>query len=630
MILEQSQINEILKGGNNTALNSLKEYQSVLRIYTENKTREELTEETGFKEFLTRFDLTDDKKRARLLESMVFPFKSVDITQSAGKELNKIWDAKNRFFNIDPNNEDLMSYGSKVYDFIKYHTQESFTNAPQNIVLLDYDIEKDEAYFKIIPIEHVLDYRCYENEIEWIFYTCSQSGLRILRDSKFIRYYDDKDNLIEEVELLNEFIPARFFVEEKINKSSDKRYSIFANSLNDLSDFETFGVCLTYTEFYGAFPVIQAPESQCSNEDCVNGKVPYLPKGANTEIMVTCPTCNGGKLIMPGTSVTIPAGMDSDQQSPADVFKFIDPDVKGLTYVKERQAERRDSIYFSSVGVTSIVTKEAVNQDQVKAGFESRKSILMGIKHQLEDLYKWMLKSYNSYNGGQEVEVSANFGTEFYLYSEEDLQNLMMQADKSGTPENEKENIYNQLVDTKYKGNQKKIEKAFILNEVNPFPFDSLNSLKEKQAWGVVSQRDLFIWSNFTNLIKRFERENGSVTNYVGNVNKIIDKLNSYYEDEQNGVLIDMHSLTGETENKTIEASDENAKAQANLRGSVGGVQGILDIQASVREGITSYDSALSTLEMIYGFTRDDAKKIIGKVNKINNNEDEQLRTSEE
>ena len=59
-------------------------------------------------------------------------------------------------------------------------------------------------------------------------------------------------------------------------------------------------------------------------------------------------------------------------------------------------------------------------------------------------------------------------------------------------------------------------------------------------------------------------------------------------------------------------AQTENEIAQANLRGSVGGVQGILSIQQSVSAGTTSVSSAIATLIEIYGFDKETAKRILG------------------
>jgi len=63
-------------------------------------------------------------------------------------------------------------------------------------------------------------------------------------------------------------------------------------------------------------------------------------------------------------------------------------------------------------------------------------------------------------------------------------------------------------------------------------------------------------------------------------------------------------------QNKNI--SPEQAKAQANLKGSVGGVQGILSIQEKFSSGITDFGSALSILKLIYGFSDEEARDLLG------------------
>lgn len=53
-------------------------------------------------------------------------------------------------------------------------------------------------------------------------------------------------------------------------------------------------------------------------------------------------------------------------------------------------------------------------------------------------------------------------------------------------------------------------------------------------------------------------------------------------------------------------------EAKAKLKGTVGGVQGILEIQSSVAQGITDYSAALTILYEIYGFNENTARSILG------------------
>lgn len=59
-------------------------------------------------------------------------------------------------------------------------------------------------------------------------------------------------------------------------------------------------------------------------------------------------------------------------------------------------------------------------------------------------------------------------------------------------------------------------------------------------------------------------------------------------------------------------AEQQNAEAQAQLRGSVEGVQALLEIQASYVAKTTSYDSAISMIKLIYGFTEKEAISLLG------------------
>jgi len=61
------------------------------------------------------------------------------------------------------------------------------------------------------------------------------------------------------------------------------------------------------------------------------------------------------------------------------------------------------------------------------------------------------------------------------------------------------------------------------------------------------------------------------------------------------------------------EANEETLKAQAGLRGSVGGVQGILGIQSSYANKTTDFESAITIFMEIYGFTREVSSALLGK-----------------
>ena len=531
-------IKKKIEQGRDESLNSALLYQSSLRVFTEAKDINELSHEDGWSLFLSRFNITDEGKRDRIFESMSLPLSSVDLTKSAAKVVNKLWEAKNRYFNIDDVSESLAEEikDSEPYMWIKDRAKKVLTNAPCTIVWVDYN-EEGKPVYKNIPLEAVICMDYYGDEINYIAFETGDLITFLDHQNRVIfKRKDDSLRVVAKIQMQFPKAPARFFLHDKVNSDCFKRESLFADVMGELSDYELFGICHTYTEMYGAFPVIQMPESSCDNENCQNGII-YSVSAEGIENSYECTACKDRTQVLPGNTITIPAGLDTDIVSPVDVFKFIDPDVKGLTYIKERQAERRTNIFYSTTGVSKVIQKEAVNQDQVQAGFDSQKDVLLGIKGQLEELYIWMVNTVIYDNTGAFGYVSANFGTEFFLQTEGDLQQLMIQAKDAGTPENEVDEIYRQLVQTKYKQNPFKEKRAFMLNELNPLPFDTWTEVKEKRALGVVSQQDAILWSNFTQLIKRFERENGSINNYnISDIERIKETLILYTdESEQSG-----------------------------------------------------------------------------------------------
>ncbi len=89
-------IKKKIEQGRDESLNSALLYQSSLRVFTEAKDINELSYEDGWSLFLSRFNITDEGKRDRIFESMSLPLSSVDLTKSAAKVVNKLWEAKKR------------------------------------------------------------------------------------------------------------------------------------------------------------------------------------------------------------------------------------------------------------------------------------------------------------------------------------------------------------------------------------------------------------------------------------------------------------------------------------------------------------------------------------------------------
>lgn len=100
--------------------------------------------------------------------------------------------------------------------------------------------------------------------------------------------------------------------------------------------------------------------------------------------------------------------------------------------------------------------------------------------------------------------------------------------------------------------------------------------------------------------------------NYKEAINPSGDWTISQYSLLDDGTAVNASaSVDGADANKG--ADQLKLEEQSNLRGSVGGVTGILSIQTSVAQKVTSYDSGIAMLEEIFGYETAVAERILGE-----------------
>ena len=106
------------------------------------------------------------------------------------------------------------------------------------------------------------------------------------------------------------------------------------------------------------------------------------------------------------------------------------------------------------------------------------------------------------------------YGDQFFLKSVEQLMFEYEQAKKNGEPDEEIDQIYRQILVTKYKGNDDRIERAWILYNLNPEPHKTVEQATQLVTLGAMDQTDFVIKARFNNFIARFEREQTNVLDF--------------------------------------------------------------------------------------------------------------------
>ena len=165
-----------------------------------------------------------------------------------------------------------------------------------------------------------------------------------------------------------------------------------------------------------------------------------------------------------------------------------------------------------------------------------------------------------------------------------------------------------ELADKKF--NESKVKDLVILKlKLDPFagvPEENITLLKTFDA---INKSDLVIHANISKFVTRAINEIEGFADMSYTEQEVIMQQ---YATEQTtpkpvvgGVSVQGMEVPDSVDQKRLDA-------QATLKGTVGGVQGILEIQKSVALGITDRDAAIALLIEIYGFSEEQAVNVVG------------------
>lgn len=563
MVLNEIQAKDIIQSPKSRQeIESAKRVESQLRVFTEEMSKTEIESEPYWNDLKAIMKSRSDKKFDRVMMFSRYPLPVVQISDSILNDFYKVFDGKNRYFNVEGDRkidrlEDWISE-FRPAQWIEEYAKEVFKNKPLSFVVVDRDSE-GVPYLIFIDSSRLIDAKYKEDsgQLDYIAFIHSvdtdESGNNLIRyavydDENYFVFekYENQDiyNKVVEVKHGIGHCPARSFIKEFSNtKNKFKRRVAFSASLSKLEDWTIFDIFRNYVDHYAPFPVTEAPKKTCPNPECQDGKVSNeiiinAGTGETKTVWDTCTACggeDGGQHIYPGTHIGIKVQSDKSLNDGSGVFKMIFPETDKLKYVPEKLDDIEMEIRLKTVGINNVLNDEAVNELQVKGSFTTMESILLRTKSELDDLYCWIVKTVGHlFYKNVRLEVEANFGTEFYLISEDDLQKRFDNAKKIGLPMEELLMIYTQLIETKYKGNGTKIERQKMLLQLDPLPLYSTTDAFNLKDKGLIDDFDLTLKINFLNFITKFEAENAPITSFGFNlepyqrIEKIKQTLNHY------------------------------------------------------------------------------------------------------
>lgn len=314
---------------------------------------------------------------------------------------------------------------------------------------------------------------------------------------------------------------------ERANKFKRTRYKSIATDKR----VRMFGLVfiLPYTkrhlDLYGAYPIYSGYEQSCDFSNGENGD--YCDGGFLKDkqgfykfdasgILMRCPKCGDKRIAGVGSFVEIPIPDGDKQPDLRNPVQILTVDKSSLDYNVSEEERLRTDIITAIVGTNEeITTRDALNEQQIRANFESQSTILNRVKKGFEEAQQFVDETVCRLRyGNMFVSAKVNLGTEFYLYDINTLRNRYKVAKESGASEAELDALQNQILETEYRNNPTQLQRMLILAELEPYRHLSRNEVMNLYDKQLITREELFIKLNFANFVRRFERENTNILEF--------------------------------------------------------------------------------------------------------------------
>lgn len=483
-------------------------------------------------------------KFALTMNLLKFPIPTNEVTESVFVKLSKIFDGRNPAFNYQFHNteqrDDWEWYRQEVLgepNVWSTKAWEYFKTEINCIVVVDLPTEDKtddpypRPYFYFVPIDNVISYSVNREtgNMDWVIF--KNKGKVISIDDQYYRTFtlDGRRNIVNESVVENPhglgFCPARFFWNESLTLSApDVKKSPLSKELSELNWYLFYALSKRHLDLYGSYPILSGYEEECDYIDkdgnsCHKG---HLQKPDGTILTdeagnpVLCPICGAKKnLAGAGTYVEVPIP-DKDQPDLRNPIQMLTVDKQSLDYNVEEVERLRKKIVSACVGLdNSILNETSLADKQVDATYESQETVLNRVKKGFEVIQEFVDSTCCLLRYGEAfISCKINYGTEFYTLTPEVLQKRYSDAKKGGASDAELDALRQQLIETQYRHNPIMLQRMIILSDLEPYRHLSREEVKTMHDDRLMTDEEYIVKSNFTALVKRFERENDNILEF--------------------------------------------------------------------------------------------------------------------
>lgn len=549
MGLELNQIKQILqKPSKRQVIQKAVNMQRRLRFHTEtNIAVSDINQPTTvFLDWVRRL-LPKDKYNI-FLQLFKFPLSTPAVVEDVYRELERVFYSRNSSSSYQFTDSELAEDWSQYKknnlnepEVWKTTGWKRMQVSPNSILVVDLPLVqtsiRPEPYFYWLEIDAVVDYQLSkqdENLFNWLIFKQPEHRIAVFDDTSIRVYQLNEKNeiqsLISEAKHDLGYCPARFFWSTQLNeKNKDLKKNPITKELSNLDWYLFFSISKQHLDLYAPYPIYSAYEADCNFEnnetgDYCDGGFLRNAKGEykilNDGTVEKCPCCSEKRIAGPGSFLEVPIPNQTegvaDMRNPVQITT-IDKD--SLDYNVNECARLKNEIVISVVGSGGTVSeKEAINETQVTANFESKTSVLNALKTNFELAQKFIEDTVCKLRYGNAfISSSVNWGTEFYVFTVTELYSKYKQAKDNGASNSELDAISQQILEVEYRNNPLVLQRMLILKQLEPYPHKTLDEVLKLYEKKLIDEKLVKLKINFSTLVDKFERENINIIEFASN-----------------------------------------------------------------------------------------------------------------
>lgn len=549
MALELNQIKQILqKPSKRQVIQKAVNMQRRLRFHTEtNIAISDINQPTTiFLDWVKRL-LPKDKFNI-FLQLFKFPLLTPAVVEDVYRELERVFYSRNSSSSYQFTDSELAEDWA-LYRKSNLNEPEVWKTtgwkrmqvSPNSILVIDLPqvqtTSRPEPYFYWLEIDAVVDYQLSkqdENLFEWLVFNQPEHRIAVFDDTSIRVYQLNEKNeiqsLVSEAQHDLGYCPARFFWSTQLNeKNKDIKKNPITKELSNLDWYLFFALSKRHLDLYAPYPIYSAYEADCNFEnnetgDYCDGGFLRNAKGEykilNDGTVEKCPCCSEKRIAGPGSFLEVPIPNQTegvaDMRNPVQITTI---DKNSLDYNVNECARLKNEIVISVVGSGGTVSeKEAINETQVTANFESKTSVLNALKTNFELAQKFVEDTVCKLRyGGAFISSSVSWGTEFYVFTVTELYSKYKQAKENGASNSELDAISQQILEVEYRNNPLVLQRMLILKQLEPYPHKTLDEVLKLYEKKLIDENLVKLKINFSTLVEKFERENINIIEFASN-----------------------------------------------------------------------------------------------------------------